>query len=67
MTENIDDFSVIATNYDQRSRAHFGLVLVPRGSYPRSQARTVGRMVSELDRLLEEHPAEEPTSLRHWL
>lgn len=67
VTENIDDFSVIATNYDQRSQAHFGLVLVSRGSYPRSQARTVGRMVSELDRLLNEHPANEPTSLRHWL
>jgi hypothetical protein len=67
VTENIDDFSVIATNCDQRGQAHFGLVLVPRGSYPRGQARTVGRMVSELDRLLEEHPANEPSSLRHWL
>jgi predicted nuclease of predicted toxin-antitoxin system len=67
VTENIDDFSVIATNYDQRSQAHFRLVLVPRRSYPRGQARTVGRMVSALDRLLTEHPANEPTSLRHWL
>jgi hypothetical protein len=67
VTENIDDFSVIATDYDQRGQAHFGLVLVPRASYPRSHARTVGRMVSELDRLLMEHPVTEPASLRHWL
>jgi hypothetical protein len=67
VTENIDDFSVIATGYDQRGQAHFGLILVPRGSYPRSQARTVGRMVSELDRLLTEHPTNEPASQRHWL
>lgn len=67
VTENIDDFSVIATSYDQRGQAHFGLVLVSRGTYPRSQARTVGRMVSELDRVLKERPANEPASLRHWL
>jgi|ERR1700722_1285060 len=67
VTENIDDFSVIATSYDQRGQGHFGLILVPRGSYPRGQARTVGRMVSGLDRLLKERPASEPTSLRHWL
>jgi hypothetical protein len=67
VTENIDDFSVIATDYDQHGQAHFGLVLVPRGSYPRSQARTVGRMVSELDCLLKEHKTNEPTSIRHWL
>jgi hypothetical protein len=67
VTENIDDFSVIAGNYDQRSQPHFGLVLVPHSSYPRSSTATIGRMVAELDRLLGEHPEQTPTSLRHWL
>jgi hypothetical protein len=67
VTENIADFSVIADGFDQRSQAHHGLVLVPPGSYPRGSSRTVGRMVTELNRLLEEHPEVTPTSLRHWL
>jgi hypothetical protein len=67
VTENIDDFSVIAGGYDQRSQTHFGLVLVPHGSFPRSSPATIGRMVTALDRLLEEHPETTPTSLRHWL
>jgi len=67
VTENIDDFSVITDSYDQRGHAHFGLVLVPPGSYPRGSTGTIGRMVTELDRLLGEHPATTPTSLRHWL
>jgi hypothetical protein len=67
VTENIDDFSVIADGYDQRGQAHFGLVLVPHSSYPRSSPATIGRIVTELDRLLNEHSEETPTSLRHWL
>lgn len=67
VTENIADFSIIADGYDQRNQAHYGLVLVPLGSYPRGSARTVGRMVTELNRLLDERPETMPTSLRHWL
>jgi hypothetical protein len=67
VTENIDDFSVIAGGYDQRSQTHFGLVLVPHSSYPRSSPATIGRMVTALDRLLEERPETTPASLRHWL
>jgi Domain of unknown function (DUF5615) len=66
VTENIDDFSVIADGYDQPSQVHFGLVLVPPSSYPRGSPATIGRMVTELDRLLKEHPETTPTSLRHW-
>src|SRR5580693_1476185 len=44
VTENIDDFSVIADSYDQRGQTHFGLVLVPHSNYSRSP-RTIGRMV----------------------
>ncbi len=67
VTENIDDFSVIASGYDQRGRAHFGLVLAARASYPRGNTRTIGRMTAALDRLLDKHPDDAPTSLRHWL
>ena len=67
VTENIDDFSVIADDHDQRGQAHFGLVLVSRSSYPRGRPRTIGRMVTALDRLLGEHPEQTPISLRHWL
>jgi Domain of unknown function (DUF5615) len=67
VTENIDDFSAIANDHDQRGQAHFGLVLVSPGRYPRSSPGTIGRMVIALDRLLGEHPGDMPTSLRHWL
>ncbi len=67
VTENIADFSVIADGYDQRGHAHYGLVLVPPSSYPRGRASTIGRMVTELDRLLGEHIETKPTSMRHWL
>jgi hypothetical protein len=67
VTENTPDFSGIADDYDQRGQAHYGLVLVDRGRYPRGSPGTIGRMVTELDRLLEERPETTPTSLRHWL
>jgi hypothetical protein len=67
VTENIANFSVIADGYDQRSQVHFGLVLVPPGSYPRGRSGTIGRMVAELDRLLGQYPATTPMSPRLWL
>ncbi len=67
VTENIDDFSVIADDHDQRGQAHFGVVLVSSSSYPRGRPRTIGRMVTALDRLLDEHPDTAATSQRHWL
>lgn len=67
VTENIADFSVIADDHDRRGRAHFGLVLVPPASHPRGDPRTIGRMITKLDRLLGEHTEQTPTSLRHWL
>jgi len=67
VTENIPDFSVIADAYDQRGQVHHGLVLVDRGRYPRGSPGTIGHMVTALDRLLNEHPDDTPTSLRHWL
>jgi hypothetical protein len=67
VTEDIADFSAIADGYDLRGQAHFGLVLLSPGGYPRGSPGTIGRMVTELDRLLGEHPEQIPTSPRHWL
>ncbi len=67
VTENIPDFSDIADGYDQRGQVHYGLALADPNRYPRGSPATIGRMVTELDRLLEEHPETAPTSLRHWL
>lgn len=67
VTENIADFSVIADDHDQRGQAHHGLVLVSPVRYPRGNSRTIGRMVTALNRLLGEQPNETPTSARHWL
>jgi len=67
VTENVPDFIVIANDYDERGQMHHGVVLVPASTYPRSDPRLVGRMVTTLERLLGEHPGETPTSSRHWL
>lgn len=67
VTENVADFSVIATGHDQRGQAHHGLILVPPSSYPRGDPRTLGRVVIALERLLGEQPEMLPISPRHWL
>ncbi len=67
VTENIADFSDIADSYDRRGDTHYGLVLVDPSKYQRGHPRTVGRLVTELNRLLREHPENKADSLRHWL
>jgi predicted nuclease of predicted toxin-antitoxin system len=67
ITENIADFVPLADHADQRNQPHHGLVLVDPAKYQRGSPRTIGRIVSALEALLAEHPAEEATSARHWL
>jgi predicted nuclease of predicted toxin-antitoxin system len=67
VTENVADFIPLANAADQRGQPHHGLVLVDPMSYPRGARPTIGRMVTALDRLLDEHQGSEPTSLRLWL
>ena len=67
VTENVADFTPLAGSYDARGTAHFGVVLIPAGTCPRGSPRTIGRMVSALDRLAGRFVADQPTSLRHWL
>jgi Domain of unknown function (DUF5615) len=67
VTENLPDFIVIANDYDERGQVHHGVVLVPPSSYPRSDPRLVGSMVTALGRLLGEHAGTAAASQRHWL
>jgi predicted nuclease of predicted toxin-antitoxin system len=67
VTENIGDFSAIADAADQRGAPHHGLVLVDPAKYPRGNRRTIGRLVTQLDRLLSDHRGDAATSSRHWL
>ena len=67
VTENIGDFSSIADAADRRGHAHHGLVLIDPAKYLRGNPRTIGLMVTQLDRLLNDRRLGEPTSPRHWL
>jgi hypothetical protein len=67
VTENVADFASIADSLDERGQTHFGLVLIDPAKYRRGHPRTIGRMVTGLDRLLRGHPADRATALRHWL
>ena len=58
VTENVADFASIADSLDERGQAHFGLVLIDPVKYRRGHSRTIGRMVTGLDRLLRDHPSE---------
>jgi predicted nuclease of predicted toxin-antitoxin system len=66
-TENIADFNLSANRSDERGEAHQGLVFIPSGSYPRGNSRTIGRMVTALDRLLAAQSQTTPASPRFWL
>jgi hypothetical protein len=67
VTENIADFCRITDEQDRSNRAHHGLVLVDPARYPRGESRTIGRMVTALERLLGERPGAEADSRRDWL
>lgn len=66
VTENIGDFSAIADAADHRGQLHHGLILIDPAKYPRGNPRTVGRLVTKLDWLLNDQRGDEPTSLRWW-
>ena len=67
VSENIGDFSSLADAADERGQAHHGLVLVDPAKFPRGQRRTIGRLVTKLDRLLKDHPRDQASSPRHWI
>lgn len=67
VTENVADFVGIADRLDEHAQTHFGLVLIDPVKYRRGHPRTIGRLVTQLGRLLRDHPGQRATSLRHWL
>jgi hypothetical protein len=67
VTENVADFVGIADSVDEHGQTHFGFVLTNPVKYRRGHPRTIGRLVTQLDLLLREHPGDRATSLRHWL
>jgi predicted nuclease of predicted toxin-antitoxin system len=67
VTENVADFCRIADDMDRGGQPHHGLVLVDPTTYPRGASRTIGRLVTALDRLMEERAGERADSRRDWL
>lgn len=56
VTENIGDFRQIASAELQAARSHWGLVFTTNRSFPRHNARAIGRMIMALQALLLEDP-----------
>lgn len=67
VSENVPDFCRIADEHDRGGRAHHGLVLIDPARHPRGKSRTIGRMLTALDRLLAKRPGEAADSRRDWL
>ena len=65
VTENAVDFRPIATRALRAGQAHSGLILTTHHAFPRGHPRTVGRLVTALDRLLANPP--EGDSWERWL
>jgi hypothetical protein len=65
LTENVADYLPIAAAHHQRGHAHAGLVLTSHRRFPRSDARTVGRIITALDTFLSAGLV--ATNLEYWL
>jgi predicted nuclease of predicted toxin-antitoxin system len=65
VTENIDDFRTLAGAMITSGAHHTGLVLTSSRAFPRGNPRTIGRLVTALERLLETPP--EGDSWERWL
>jgi len=67
LTNNVDDFTLIARRWTVEGRRHSGLVFTSDASMPRS-CPTVGRYVEALDTLLHANPADDSLMERtQWL
>ncbi len=65
--ENVADFIPLADAADQRSKPHNGLILIDPAKFPRGSLRTIGRLVTALEAVLDTYPDVKPKSIRHWL
>jgi hypothetical protein len=64
VTENSDDFRQIASQEFAAGREHAGLVFTDARSLPRGNPRSVGRLVSFLESLMESDP--DLTNIEVW-
>src|SRR5437879_3672976 len=65
VTEDVPGFRRIASELWRSGESHSGLVFTSDNSFPRSDPRTLGRVVTALASLLErDQPLE---NLEHWL
>jgi len=53
VTENVDDFRVLAEVELMSGRSHAGIIYTTRNSFHRGHSRSVGRLISALQSLLE--------------
>jgi hypothetical protein len=65
VTENIPDFVRLDRGWREAGREHHGLVFALKRHG--TGRKIVGWLVRELDRLLADHPGEEPSSLVTWI
>lgn len=64
-TENVVDYRRLALETIQQRRSHAGPILTSNRRFPRHDRRTVGRLVSALDKLLATGVSGK--NLEHWL
>lgn len=68
VTEDRRDFRPLAASHLREGGSHYGLVLTDPRICPRGHPRTLGRMVTALDKLLAERPAIDALlNQEHWL
>ena len=65
VTENARDFRRFAAATLASGQVHSGLIFTTHQSFPRGHPRTIGRLVTALERLLEEPPRGD--SWERWL
>jgi hypothetical protein len=65
VTENVGDFRVAARAAHERGEFHFGMILTTNRGFSRHHPRSIGRMVTALNTLLETDP--DLTNQEHWL
>jgi len=66
--ENVPDFMRLHSQYSAAGQPHHGLIFTTNSKFPRGASRTVGALVTALDRLLSDPPRLEPADgFVNWL
>lgn len=65
VTENVIDYRLLASYTRQGGGAHAGLIFTSNRRFPRHDSRTIGRMVTALNQLLQRGP--QIANQEYWL